>query len=440
MVYWSRSFLVLCVLLCSAGLTAQSTASLIVSSDVDRFWKAYDRIVATPDSAAQVALLQEHYLNDATPGLLAFMERKGYTPERYITAIRAYPEFWASVRANTLKGPAYAKDITVAIDQLKSLYPDLRPASIYFTIGALMSGGSTLNGHVLIGAEIAMADEHTASTEFPDRFRSSLAAYFATNPINDLVFLNVHEYVHTQQRGDGGYDLLSQCVYEGVPEFIAELATGKASPTPCIAYGHANDERVRSRFAREMFSPHFDGWLYNNMDNEFGTRDLGYYVGYALCERYYQHAADKSRAIKDLIELDFADPAAIERFVDSTHYFPTDIRALKEAYDRSRPEVVRISGFASGDRQVDPAIKRMSITFSQPMSKDHRGFDFGPLGESHVLRIERVVGFSEDGRTLEVDIALEPGKQLQVLLTENFRTAEGVPLRPYLVDITTGSR
>lgn len=435
-----RSFTLVAFLAGSTGLFAQSLGATIITSDVDRFWQAYDRIVATQDSARQVALLQEHYLDHATPGLLAFMERKGYTPERYLAAIRAYPKFWASVRANTLKGPVYAKDIGVAIDQLKSLYPDLRPAGIYFTIGALMSGGTTLNGHVLIGAEIAMADEHTVSDELPDWFRSSLAAHFATNPIKDLVFLNVHEYVHTQQRGDGGYDLLSQCVYEGVPEFIAELATGKSSPTPCIAYGHANDERVKSRLAREMFSPHFDGWLYNNMDNEFSTRDLGYYIGYAMCERYYQRATDKSRAIKDLIELDFGDPAAIERFVESTGYFQAGISALRAAYDQSRPVVARVSEFTSGDRQVDPDIKRMTITFSQPMSKDNRGFDFGPLGEEHVLRIERVVGFSEDGRTLEVDIALEPERQLQVLLTENFRTAEGVPLRPYLVDITTKSR
>lgn len=434
----ARSAILLIITLCLIhGTKAQQTGATVITSDIDHFWQAYDLITATTDSATQHALLQQHYLDKASPGLLAFMERKSYTAESYIEAINTYPKFWASVRANTYKGKDYAKEIDLALTKLKALYPDLRPAEIYFAIGALRSGGTTLNGHVLIGAEIAMADVRTVSDEFPDWLRTGLGGYFATNPIEDLVFLNVHEYVHTQQHGDGGYDLLSQCLYEGVPEFVAEMALGTPSPAGAIAYGHAHDDRIEQRFAKEMFSPHFDGWLYNNAQNEFGTRDLGYYVGYALCEKHYAKAADKSRAIKELIELEFSDPAAIERFVDGTSYFDRPIAELKDAFEKSRPEVVRIREFTNGDRNVDPGSTRITIEFSAPMNKNQRGFDFGPLGEEHVLRIENFQGFAEDGRSMTLDVALVPGKELQVVLTENFRTEEGVPLKPYVIDITT---
>ena len=53
--------------------------------------------------------------------------------------------------------------------KLEELYPDLKPADIYFTMGAMRSPGSALNGHVLIGSEFAFADEHTVSSKFSER-------------------------------------------------------------------------------------------------------------------------------------------------------------------------------------------------------------------------------------------------------------------------------
>jgi hypothetical protein len=40
---------------------------------------------------------------------------------------------------------------------LKVVYPELRHAKIYFTVGAMRSNGTTLDSMVLIGSEFAMA-------------------------------------------------------------------------------------------------------------------------------------------------------------------------------------------------------------------------------------------------------------------------------------------
>lgn len=329
-------------------------------------------------------------------------------------------------------GPAIAKGIA----QLKDLYPDLRPAKVYFTVGALRTNGTAMDSLVLIGSELAMGDSSTVTEELPSNF-AYLRTYFDSNPIQDIVFLNVHEYVHTQQSSQGGYDLLSQCLFEGIAEFIPVVAMGQASPTPAIAYGKANDAAVQAAFVQEIFSPFYNNWIWNSSDNVFGIRDLGYYVGYAIAEKYYQAAPNKTKAIQTLIELDFHDPAAIESFVDQVGYFSQPLASLKKTFEASRPSVASISPIENGSQSVDPAIQELTIAFSEPLDTRYRNFQFGPLGEEVVLGVQDFLGFSEDGRSVRLAIAMEPGKRYQLVVGEGFRTKGGVPLQPYLLDFST---
>ena len=56
------------------------------------------------------------------------------------------------------------------------------------------------------------------------------------------------------------------------------------SNTPAIAYGESNP-KVREKFEKEMFFQKTQDWLWSNSPNEFGVRDLGYYVGYAIAKQ-----------------------------------------------------------------------------------------------------------------------------------------------------------
>lgn len=71
------------------------------------------------------------------------------------------------------------------------------------------------------------------------------------------------------------------------------------------------------------------------------------------------------------------------------------------------------------------------------MNTNHRGFDFGPLGENNVLRVKNVVGFSEDGKSFTFEVELKPDQKYQSLITNSFRATNGVNLKPYLIDIKT---
>jgi hypothetical protein len=410
-----------------------------ISDDVQNFWAAYDKIVTTKDSAQQYAALHQLFIARGTPGLKAIMEAREYTEKSYIDAINNYPLFWNSVRANTLKAGTYADSIAAHVSKLKVLYPDLQPAKIYFTIGALRTGGTSMKDMVLIGSEIAMGDEHTVTSEFPPAF-AGLKPYFKTNPINIIVFTNVHEYVHTQQKTTIGNNLLAQCVLEGVAEFMAEKTTGQLSTIPAFHYGKANADEIKKAFALQLFNTANGFWLYSNAENKFGVRDLGYYVGYAICERYYHRERSKKQAIKQMIELDYNDQAALDKFVGRSGYFTKPVKQLREQYEKNRPTVISTIPFKNNATNVDTAITEITLEFSAAMDTRYRNFELGPLGESNLLKIKNVKGFSNNGKAFTFQVELKPASHYQLMVGDGFRNKDGIQLKPYLIDFFTAGK
>lgn len=424
----------------SRTVVGQATKQQFVTYDVDNFWRAFDRITATTDTVEQYQHLNKLFIEPGSPGLRALMEVRSYTPRSYIEAIRRYPLFWQSVRPNTLKSKSLAKEIEAELRKLKRLYPELKPASVYFTVGALRTNGTIQDGKVLIGSEIALADQHTVTKEFPPSIAEARRTYFATNPITNVVLLNVHEYVHTQQK-PLVHNLLSQALYEGVAEFVSVTATGKPSSTPAVAFGKANTARVMARFEYDMFRVGKTGlWLWSDLPNEFQVRDLGYYVGYEMCERHYRNAKDKKRAIREMIELDYANETQVEQFVDDTRCFSKPLNVLYAEFEKQRPRIVGIKPFENGSQQVDPGTTQLTIEFSTKMDVNARGFEMGPLGEAALLRMGNFLGFAADGKSATFEIALQPGKRYQVAPSYRFRTEDGLPIAGYLIDFRTADK
>ncbi len=186
----------------------------------------------------------------------------------------------------------------------------------------MTSGGTTQGDKVLIGTELALGDPGVDISELPERTHRWLEGYFATRPADMLTLLNVHEYVHTQQKGPGP-TLLAQSLYEGAADFVAERVAGKLPPLPYVQYGPGHLAAIKARFAREMDASDYGSWLYNsNGDSVFGVGDLGYFVGYAICKAYYERAADKREAIREIIELDYTDALAAKAFLDASGFYP----------------------------------------------------------------------------------------------------------------------
>jgi hypothetical protein len=181
-------------------------------------------------------------------------------------------------------------------------------------------------------------------------------------------------------------------------------------------------------------------WLDGNAPNEFEMRDLGYYVGYQICENYYNQAQNKAEAIKTMIELDYANEAEVEDFIKKANYFSAPLEELYEAFENKRPTVTAIKQFKNHSQDVSPKLKEITILFSEPLNGLNTGVDFGDLGQDAFPK-GTIEGryWSADNKSWTLPVALEPNKEYQILISNNFRTANSLPLKAYLITFKTGN-
>ena len=418
-----------------AVLAATPKESAIVTEDVKNFWLAYDQIIKTDDKEKQRKLLRALYLDKGTIGLSKIIRARTYTEEEYLSVINNYPKFWQSIRQSSSDINKYSQQLLDSVDKLKNVYPELKPANIYFAVGALRMPGSALEGDALIGAEMAFATKETPFDEFPESF-GYLKSYFNSNPKAGLVFLNIHEYIHTQQKTTIGYNLLAQTVIEGVPEFLTEKVLNVDSPNPPIAFGRKHDKALKDAFIKDMLSRDFTNWIWNSDKNQFGMRDLAYYLGYRISEGVYNTFEDKQKAVKYMIELDYNDEKALWDFVDRSGYFDQSMATIKKELAKSQPIVESVK--QSKSKESIAGIDTLTINFSLPLDTQFTDFDLGPLGLEHAIRVTKFIGFSNGGKTATIRIKpLEANRQYELLLGSNFRATSGVRLMPYLIAINT---
>ncbi len=430
-----KLILVIVSLVIFGSWSGETIKQQFITTDIDNYWIAYEKIISTKDSALQYKYLREFYLDKATEGLKRIIQVKNYSEKNFIDGINNYPKFWKSIKPNTLKAGEHFAEIEKDIQKLKQLYPDLKPSPVYFFIGAFRSGGMISENNVLISCELSLADKSTITDELPEWRQPFYKEY---NPIEGLSLLCTHEYVHTQQK-ELVQNLLSMCMYEGVAEFISCKATGEKSDCPAIEFGKANAEIVLQQFVSDLYIMSNDyNWLYGQNRNDLKVRDLGYYIGYEICERYYNLSADKSKAIKELIELDYTNEKEVERIIDKTNFLPKKLEELNSDYEKQRPTVTGIAQFKNGSKKIKPGLTRITVTFSKPLNKNNTGIDFGPLGENFCPQIKQQEnGWSEDGKSWTFEADLKPNQRYQILISNNFRMEDGVRLKPYLIDITT---
>jgi Predicted Zn-dependent protease (DUF2268) len=406
----------------------------VFTADIDNFWIAYDSIQTTKDSLKQIELIKKLYIDKGTKGLKAFMALRDYNAELWVTLIRIYPKFWKSIRPNTFTVKSFAQDIETSIKKFKELYPDLKEANMYFTIGGLRSGGTTMNDMVLVGTEIATGNASTDVSEFPTKW---LEGVFKTQQADNLVALNIHEYVHTQQKGNAK-TVLGQSITEGACDFITELVINKLLQKNYIVYGREHDAELKEQFKFEMFTTAYTNWLYNGSTSKTAA-DLGYYMGYTICKSYYNNSTDKKKAIKEIIELNYSDSTAVEDFLKRSNYYtePINKAELRQALESKRPSVIRLEPFANGDSLVDAGIKELKIVFSSRMDKKGYSINDGKRGKDY-SPVAGVVGFSDDGTSFTLKIDMKPNHEYEFIITDkSFRSKDGYSLKPYEVKFKT---
>jgi len=301
-----------------AGQT-HAQRSKIYTSDIQHFWESYDHVKKVTDTAEQRKIIQAQYLDRGTDGLMNFIKLRGWTADKFRESFTAHPTFWESVRSKTLAVDQDVPRINRLIKKYKRLYRDFKTPDIYFLIGYIETGGTTTQTQVLLGTEIIAADSTVNAEGLAPFFRR----FFDSN--KGIYPLVAHELTHTQQKGGdiqmtSNANLLGFCLAEGSCDFLAELLISDTLNHPYMVYGRQHEKELWEKFRSEMRDKKTADWLYNGGLKGTAVPDLGYYIGYAICKKYYEQAPHKKQAIKKIIALNPEDPSALEQFLAESRY------------------------------------------------------------------------------------------------------------------------
>jgi len=277
----------------------------IVTSDVENFWNSIDVWKRSSDhsSDALVEALKIGYFQKASLGLASFIPGRILGPEELASAYLANVSYYEDVRPATLELSAQVANLCAMFTALQQDYPQATLPVVYLVIGRRTSGGTSTDAGLVVGAE--MFSPRPSSRLHPD----------------DFVSLVVHELTHYQQRARGRHlvesdSLLRIAMAEGDADFVAEHYVGYHIDEAQKAYGDSHEQELWTKFRAQMHAAGPGDWMYNGDRVAAGVPpDLGYYIGYKICQAYYERAKNKRAALQTLLSL--TNEQAI---LSSSHY------------------------------------------------------------------------------------------------------------------------
>jgi predicted Zn-dependent protease DUF2268 len=272
----------------SATPARQSTAPVIETADVDRFYKVYGAAHGHP-TAEQ---LQRNYIDDGSPGLRHLAEIRNVNGETIAKAIAAHPQIFSDASRCIAVLPRVQKRVAAALSRLGRLYPraEFPPTTIAISRGKPVAVADATG--VIVGLE-ALCAVNYLNPNVEDRFVHTAA----------------HEYTHVQQalRSPAFYEnpkptVLEASLIEGAADFVATLAASEtAYRSPYAPSDRSREKALEIQFVADEDKTDLSHWIDNGTLTEPG--DLGYWVGLRIVKSYYDHATNKREALRDIIEM-----------------------------------------------------------------------------------------------------------------------------------------
>ena len=287
---------------------AQSTPKLnqspelvkFVTSDIGKFWQAYDLAASEADKEKRVAIFQTEYLDKGSAGLKDFLRLRIKSAESLVNTIDRMPKYYASIRPQTLQVQRMENKMRAAFKKFKSIYPQAVFPDVYFLIGVTSSGGTTGPSGLLIGTEMYGKTAKTPMGELSAWLKVVLST------VEQVPAIVAHESCHYNQRYNSASDqrhLLGKSLQEGACDTIGELISGRNINEHLKVYGRTHADEIWRDFEVDMYKPDISKWIYNAASVKDRPADLGYYMGYLITQAYYNQAKDKKQAVYDILNI-----------------------------------------------------------------------------------------------------------------------------------------
>lgn len=255
------------------GFTTDPLNAVLETKDAKNFWKAFDKMEA---STANPFI---EYIENGSPGVKSFIKNRIINADSLYATVKKNKAEYLKTR-NVLEGIGKEdKKLKASYSALKYWYPNAKFSTVYFVYGRMNTGGNSSNDGISIGTEL---------------FKN----------LDGVVPLVVHEMIHFQQNNKGGETLLKQALTEGGADFMAEFVSGEQMNVKAFQYGEANSDKLYKEFVTRYKSDDFRDWFYWTSKKDDRPNDLGYWIGYKICEAYFNKQTDKHKAVHNILNIE----------------------------------------------------------------------------------------------------------------------------------------
>lgn len=243
------------------------------TKDTKNFWVAFDKMENSSENPFN------DYIENGSAGV------KGFVPYRIINAdslfvkVKNNKEEYLKSRNVLAEIGSKEKRIKAIYSALKYWYPEAKFPPVYFVYGRFNSGGTVSGDGIIIGTEML-------------------------KNLDGVTGLIAHELIHFQQNNNGDDTLLKQSLTEGSADFIGEFVSGEMISSKSFNYGEAHADRLYKEFVTVLKTDNYDDWLYGTTKKDDRPNDLGYWIGYKICEAYFNKQTDKHKAIYNILNIE----------------------------------------------------------------------------------------------------------------------------------------
>lgn len=287
---------------------ADPLTATIHIEDAERF----ARLFTATDGRPTAEQIQKQYLDSASYGVAVFTPYRIVNADHLAAAVATDRENYARAIHDCLPHvEQYDADLHAIYLAMHGLLPDMPLPQIYIVFGAGNSGGTAGPNAQVLGLEVLCK----TSGGTPDGLRTTIRRFFA------------HETVHTFQNSPTGRHtspFLAQVLTEGGADFIASIVTGETPDLQRASWATQHEPFLWSQFQKDLVATQEPAskenpnaakqarlrWIENYQIEPPGwPSEVGYWLGMRIWQCYYQAAADKHQAIRDVI--DWNDPQTV---------------------------------------------------------------------------------------------------------------------------------
>lgn len=263
--------------------------------DVSNFINAFNKCETNWANAP--SYFYNDYFSKASNALFFYQKFKiQSSSHQFAYRVEDKKEYFRSIIPNLKQLSTQENSIRDYFIKFEQLYPDAVFPDIYYTVGCFNAGGTSSPFGLIIGTEMHAKRKDSDLTNFTNWEKK------VVRDLSNLPLITIHELVHIQQNNNYS-NLLGNAIYEGAADFISSLVCGTHINQYVHDWANKNEKEVWNEFEKEMYGENTRNWIGNADRAKDKPADLGYYVGFKICESYYNKQTDKKKAIKEILTI-----------------------------------------------------------------------------------------------------------------------------------------